>query len=339
MLEFREPLFLLLAIIAVPLYFWMRRPAGTVRISSLEIWPRNIFSFKSKTAFIPPLLIALAFIAFCVALAGPRIPGGVVHHHREGISIMLVVDKSGSMDALDMSKDDKEQTRLEATKDVLEAFIKGDGENLKGRPDDAMGLISFGTFPDSDCPLTLDHITLLELVKELQIADYGETGTAIGDALALATERMREAKGKSKVIILLTDGVNNSGYEDPIESARMAAQFGLKVYTIGVGANGFAKVRAVNPFTGQKEVTAARVEIDEKTLTEIAEMTGGNYFRATDRKSLENIYQKIDKLEKTVINEDRTTHYDEKFAFPLIIGLLLAVLGMILKLTYYRRNP
>ncbi len=339
MLEFREPLFLLLGIVAIPLFFWMRRPVGTVRISSLDIWPRNLFSFKSKTAFIPPLLTALAFIAFCVALAGPRIPGGVVHRHREGISMMLVVDKSGSMEALDMSKDDKEQTRLEASKDVIEAFVKGDGESLNGRPDDAIGLISFGSFPDSDCPLTLDHITLLQLVKDLSIADYNETGTAIGDALALATERMREAKGKSKVIILLTDGVNNTGYEDPIESARIAAQFGLKVYTIGVGANGFAQVKVTNPFTGQKEMTRTRVEIDEQTLTEIAEMTGGSYFRATDRKSLESIYKKIDTLEKTVISEDRTTHYDEKYGYALVIGLILAALGIILKLTYYRRNP
>ena len=338
MLEFREPLFLLLAILVLPLYFWMRRPAGVIRFSSLSLWPRKIRSFKSRTAFIPAFLLSLAFVAFCVSLAGPRIPGGVLKQHREGISMMLIVDKSGSMDALDMSKDDKsEQTRLEATKDVITTFIKGDGKELKGRPDDAIGLISFGTYPDSDCPLTLDHITLLEIVKEVQIDDDGMTN--IGDALALAVERMREAKGKSKVIILLTDGENNTGYEDPIDSARLAAQFGIKIYTIGMGANGFAKVRVTDPFTGRKVVTNTSVSIDEQTLTQIANITGGNYFRATDRKSLENIYQKIDALEKTKISEDRTLTYDEKFYIPLMIGMILAILGMLLNMSYYRRNP
>ncbi|MBR4985713.1 MAG: VWA domain-containing protein [Proteobacteria bacterium] len=276
---------------------------------------------------------------FCITLAGPRIPGGVVHRHKEGISIMLVVDKSGSMDALDMSKEDKEQNRLEALKDVLADFINGNGSTLRGRPDDAIGLVSFALYPDSDCPLTLDHVTLMELVRDVKIADREESQTAIGDALGLAAERLRDAPGNSKVMILLTDGVNNAGYEDPLETARMAAQFGIKIYTIGIGTNGTAPIYMTHPFTGRKYIDQIPVELDEASLTQIAEMTGGEYFRAKDRAGLEDIYEKIDKLEKTKINEDRTLHYDEKYTQFLMIGMLLALLGVLLKVTYYRRSP
>ena len=346
MFEFREPLFLLLAILAIPLFFWMRRPIGRIKFSSLNIWPMRVKSFRARTSFVPPLLLSLAFIAFCVALAGPRIPGGSIQQHREGISIMLVVDKSGSMFALDMSKEDEdgniieEQDRLEALKDVLHEFIKGNGDTLKGRVNDSIGLVSFGTYPDSDCPLTLDHVTLLQLIDDVQIVtERNESGTAMGDAIGLATERLRDAPGKSKVMILLTDGVNNTGYEDPLETARMAAEFGIKIYTVGIGTNGFAKVRAKDPFTGRQVMQRMPVELDEKGLTEIADMTGGQYFRATDREGLEKIYEKIDALEKTKISENRLTHYDEKYAIAIVIGLILAALGALLRMTYYRRSP
>lgn len=340
MLEFREPLLLLVALLAVPLFFCLRRPVGRVKFSSVKLWKTKTTTFRAKTSFLPPLLIVLAFVSFCVALAGPRIPGGVIHQHREGISMMLVVDKSGSMAALDMSKKDKEQDRLEALKDVLSQFIKGNDDTLKGRYNDAIGMVSFASFPDSDCPLTLDHITLVQLINDLEIVtDRNESGTAIGDAIGLGVERLREAPGASKVMILLTDGVNNTGYEDPLEAARMAAQFGIKIYTIGIGTNGFAPVRLTDPFTGRKVMRQFPVELDEKSLTEIANMTGGEYFRATDRAGLQRIYEKIDRLEKTKISEDRTTHYDEKYALFVYLGLLLTALGLILKETYYRRTP
>ncbi|MBQ1927326.1 MAG: VWA domain-containing protein [Proteobacteria bacterium] len=339
MFEFREPWFLALAILAIPLFIAMRRPIGRIRFSSLKIWPDKSNSFKARTAFIPPFLLSVAFIMFCIALAGPRISGGVVHKHKEGISIMLVIDKSGSMEALDMSREDKEQNRLEALKEVLDDFINGNGSTLRGRPDDAIGLVSFALYPDSDCPLTLDHLTLMELIRDVQIADRDESATAIGDAIGLATERLRDAPGKSKVMILLTDGVNNAGYEDPLETARMAAQFGIKIYTIGIGTNGVAPIYMTNPFTGRRSITQTPVELDEASLTEIAEMTGGEYFRAKDRTGLEDIYEKIDQLEKTKISEDRTLHYDEKYELSLLIGMILALLGVILKVTYYRRSP
>ena len=253
--------------------------------------------------------------------------------------MMMVVDKSGSMQALDMSKDDKEQDRLTALKEVLGEFVKGNHKNLKGRPDDAIGVVSFGSFPDSDCPLTLDHLTLMQIVQDIEIAEQSESGTAIGDALGLAVERLREAPGTSKVIVLLTDGVNNTGYEDPMDSARMAAQFGIKVYTIGIGTNGVAPIRVTNPFTGRPVIQQVPVEIDEDTLKEIAVITGGHYFRATNRQGLEDIYQKIDAMEKTKISEDRITHYDEKYGIFLVIGLILAALGLLLKQTYYSRSP
>lgn len=339
MLEFREPLFLWISLLAIPLFFVMLRRGGRIRFSSLSMWSVKTTSFRAKTSFIPALLLALSFVALSVTLAGPRVPGGVIKQHREGIAMMLAIDKSGSMAALDMSKGDKEQDRLEALKDVLGDFIKGNGK-LKGRYDDAIGIVSFASYPDSDCPLTLDHVTLMQLVNDISIVtDREESGTAIGDALGLSVERLRESESASKVIILLTDGVNNTGYEDPIEAARMAAQFGIKVYTIGIGTNGFAPVRLTNPFTGRSMMRQMPVELDEKMLTQIADMTGGLYFRATNREGLEAIYEKIDALEKTKISEDRTTHYDEKYFWSLAIGLILALCGLILRMTYYRRMP
>lgn len=339
MLEFREPLFLWISLLAIPLFFVMLRRGGRIRFSSLSMWSVKTTSFRAKTSFIPALLLALSFVALSVTLAGPRVPGGVIKQHREGIAMMLAIDKSGSMAALDMSKGDKEQDRLEALKDVLGDFIKGNGK-LKGRYDDAIGIVSFASYPDSDCPLTLDHVTLMQLVDDISIVtDREESGTAIGDALGLSVERLRESESASKVIILLTDGVNNTGYEDPIEAARMAAQFGIKVYTIGIGTNGFAPVRLTNPFTGRSMMRQMPVELDEKVLTQIADMTGGLYFRATNREGLEAIYEKIDALEKTKISEDRTTHYDEKYFWSLAIGLILALCGLILRMTYYRRMP
>ena len=320
MLEFREPLFLWISLLSIPLFFVMLRRGGRIRFSSLSMWAVKTTSFRAKTSFIPALLLALSFVALSVTLAGPRVPGGVIKQHREGIAMMLAIDKSGSMAALDMSKGDKEQDRLDALKDVLGDFIKGNGK-LKGRYDDAIGIVSFASYPDSI------------------VTDREESGTAIGDALGLSVERLRESESASKVIILLTDGVNNTGYEDPIEAARMAAQFGIKVYTIGIGTNGFAPVRLTNPFTGRSMMRQMPVELDEKMLTQIADMTGGLYFRATNREGLEAIYEKIDALEKTKISEDRTTHYDEKYFWSLAIGLILALCGLILRMTYYRRMP
>ncbi len=276
---------------------------------------------------------------FCVSLAGPRIPGGEIRQHREGISLMLVVDKSGSMAALDMSRDDKEQNRLEAVKEVLSDFVKGNGKELRGRPDDSIGIVSFARYPDSDCPLTLDHVTLMEIVKDIELVTNDESTTSMGDAINLGMLRLRDAPGKSKVMILLTDGVSNTGYEDPIEAARLAAEFGIKIYTIGVGTNGTAMVRVKDPFFGRTVTRPMAVELDEKGLTEIAQLTGGEYFRATNREGLENIYAKIDKLEKTKISENRLLHYDEKYALALALGMILAALGFILRVTYYRRSP
>ena len=338
MIEFREPLLLLLALFAIPLFIVMRRPVGRMKFSGFDIWTVRKKSFRAKTSFVPALLLALAFAALCVALAGPRIPGDEVREHREGIAMMLVVDKSGSMEALDMSTDEKEMNRLDAIKGVLNEFVRGNGKALEGRYDDAIGLISFGTFPDSDCPVTLDHISLMQIVNDIEIAQDNESRTAIGDALSLAGERLRETQAKSKVIILLTDGVNNTGYEAPLDAARLVRELGIKVYTIGVGTNGFALMKVPGLFGGMTKQKVP-VEIDEKTLMQISDMTGGEYFRATDNESLHAIYEKIDALEKTKISETRYLHYDERYRIWVVIAMILAACGLLLRVTYYRRTP
>ncbi|MFA5625316.1 MAG: VWA domain-containing protein [Bradymonadales bacterium] len=340
MLEFREPLLLLTSLLAIPLYIVLRRPVGHITFSALQIWDSQKRSWRAKTAFIPPLLCSAALIFLSIALAGPRVAGGYIKEHRQGIDIMMVVDKSGSMAALDMSTKNQELDRLEAVKNIFVQFVRGDGKKLRGRPDDAIGIVSFASYPDSDCPLTLDHISVVNIAKNLEIVtDRNESGTAIGDALGLAVERLRQSKSVSKVIILLTDGVNNTGVELPMDAAKMAQSQGIKLYTVGVGSNGFAPVRIEDPFTGRKVLRSFPVEIDEKSLQEMAEITGGAYFRATDNNSLKAVYEKIDQLEKSKISEDRYTQYDEKFAVYLAIALVLAAIALLLQSSVYRRSP
>ena len=339
LLEFREPLLLLTALLAIPVYILLRRPIGRIKFSSLSIWPKKDSTLRSKTSFIPPLLLAIAMALLGITLAGPRIPGGTITEHRQGISIMMVVDKSGSMAALDMSYKNQERERLDAVKDLFVQFVNGDGDNLKGRPDDAIGIISFAAYPDSDCPLTLDHLALNNIANDIKIVtEDSENSTAIGDALGLAVERLRDAKTATKIAILMTDGVNNSGYEMPLDAARIAAQNDIRIYTVGIGTNGMAPIR-VRDFFGQLVLRSIPVEIDEEMLKQVANITGGEYFRATDNDSLKGVYEKIDQLEKTQIHENRYTHYDEKYEFFLFLSLLLAALGWGLQMTVYRRSP
>ena len=337
-IEFREPLLLLLALLAIPVFLLARRTPGRLVFSSLKILPDEAGGWRRRLAWVPDAVLCLALIALVVALAGPRIGERFSRIHREGVAIMMVVDVSSSMRALDLSTPARERTRLEAVQDVFQDFVMGDGD-LPGRPDDAIGLVSFAGFADTAVPLTLDHNNLTAVARDLDtVRDRGEDGTAIGDALALAVERLRESTAQSRIAVLLTDGVNNAGVEAPAEAAELARSLGVKVYTIGAGTTGLAPMRVEDRF-GRSVLRSMRVDVDEVVLRRIAEVAGGRFFRAEDAEGLERVYAEIDRLERTRITEDRFRQYDELFALPLALALALLAMGWLGRGALFARLP
>lgn len=337
-LEFREPLLLMLVVLAVPVFLLARRAPGRVLFSSFALLPAGGRGWRARLAWLPDALLALALVALVLALAGPRIGERFSRIQREGIAIAMVVDTSGSMSALDLSTPQRERTRLEAVQDVFESFVLGGGD-LPGRPDDAIGLIRFAGFADTAAPLTLDHENLVAVARNLSITTLREENfTAIGDALGLAVERLRESPAASRIAVLLTDGVNNAGVETPSAAAELARSQGVKVYTIGAGSTGIAHMR-VPDGRGGTVLRAVTVEIDEATLSDIAERTGGRYFRAGDAEALIDVYAEIDRLERTRISEDRSRQYEELFPWPLLAALLLAAFGWLGRGAVFARVP
>jgi len=340
-LEFREPLFLLAALLAPVVWLLARRSGGRIVFSSLAMLPRAAHSVRARLAWVPDVLLGGAALALAVALAGPRIANKTTRVEREGIAIMMVVDISGSMAALDLSTDREELTRLDAVKRVFESFVLG-GDGLAGRPDDAIGLVSFAGFADTRCPLTLDHGSLVSIARDLElVTDRAEDGTAIGDGLGLAVLRLRESQAvtRSKVAILLTDGVNNAGEMSPLAAAELAADEKIKVYTIGAGTTGVAPVRVEDPFSGRTVLRPMPVQIDEKTLQAVADKTGGKYFRASDAAGLRQVYAEIDRLERTAISEEQYRDYREYYRHAVALALILAAAAWLLRGTVLRRLP
>lgn len=334
-LELREPMYLLASLSALLIILLAFIPSGRLVFSSLGLLPAHGHTFRTRLMWLPTALLAAAAILLGFALAGPRLPDRSQRVEREGIAIMMAIDISGSMRALDLSEGDDERTRLEAVKSVFEEFIVGAGD-LVGRSDDAVGIVSFAGFADTRCPLTLDHDILMQIARGLQIVtERREDGTALGDGLGLAIERLRGSEAKSKVVILLTDGVSNRGEETPLAAAELAAMEGIKVYTIGAGTRGTARMK--DPSTGW--VRNVDVEIDEETLQAIAERTEGKYFRATDSAALRDVYQAIDSLERSKIGEERFREYTEYYRHFAALALLLAALAWLLMATVFRRLP
>jgi Ca-activated chloride channel family protein len=241
------------------------------------------------------------------------------------------------MRALDLSEKDKELTRLAAVQKVFEQFVLG-GSGLDGREDDAIGLVAFARYADTRSPLTLDHGNLITAARQLDFAREDEDGTAIGAGLELAVERVGDSKAKSKVVILLTDGESNVHDIDEKTAIDDAVKKGVRVYTIGAGTNGVAPIR-VDRGDGRSELMQMRVSIDEALLRQIADKTGGQYFRATDNASLRSIYRQIDKLERTSFDEERFVDYHQYYDDFVAAAMALIVVALLLGTTLFRRLP
>ncbi len=325
---FESPQFfwlLLLLPIAAAWYFWKRnRQQAELRISSIR-------GFKAKSSILPALrhglfLLRLAALTLLIiAMARPRTTDvSTRSSSTQGIDIVLSIDVSASMLARDLKPN-----RLEALKEVAAEFIKG-------RPSDRIGLVEYAGESFTKTPVTSDKAIVLASLNEIEYNTVIESGTAIGMGLATSVNRLKDSKAKSKVIILLTDGVNNAGFIDPKIASELAIEYGIKVYTIGVGSNGMALSPIGILPNGQFQYGMARVEIDEKLLEEIAQTTGGKYFRATNNEKLEEIYEEIDSLEKTEIEEFKYTNYEERFRPFLLLAGLLLILELFLRFTVFR---
>jgi Ca-activated chloride channel family protein len=335
--DFAHPGFLFLLFAAPLAYWWSSRSAGRVVFSSLRALPAGGQTWRTRIAWVPDVLMALAVVALAIALAGPRAGDKSARIRREGIAVMMAVDISGSMRALDLSKANKELTRLDAVKQVFQQFVLGGGR-LDGRPDDAIGLVAFARYAETRSPLTLDHGNLATAARQLDFAPENEDGTAIGAGLELAVQRLAEFKSRTKIVILLTDGESNVHEIDEDTAIQDAIDAGIKVYTIGAGTQGIAPIR-VPVGDGRTELMQTKVSIDEATLRKIADKTGGQYFRATDNASLGRIYAQIDKLERTTFEEERFTEYVQYYSLFLGLAMALVVGSLLLRGTVLRRLP
>jgi Ca-activated chloride channel family protein len=320
-----------LALLAlVPVALWVRvrverRRMGTLRYAAVDTVLRSGAGLTRWRHRVPSALRALALVALVFALARPQTGATSENVLTEGIDIVLALDISTSMLAEDL-----EPNRLEASKAVAANFVAG-------RRNDRIGLVAFAGQAFTQAPLTLDYSVVTSLLDELD-PHMIEDGTAVGMGLATAVKRLQASDAASKVVILLTDGRSNRGEIGPVTAAQMAQALGVKVYTIGAGSRGTARVPVDDPFQGRVYATM-RVDIDEESLRQIAELTGGRYFRATDTESLAAIYEEIDRLETTEIEVENFTQYEERFPLVLAIGLLLVVTEAALARTVLRRLP
>lgn len=310
---------LLVIPIGIGLYiFWIRKNYPKLYFSSNRSWIKHRYLFGIHTPFV---LEVLATIALIVVLARPQNSQKWEEGMIEGIDLVLAIDASSSMEAVDLAPN-----RFEASKQVASSLISQ-------RPNDNIGLVVFAGEGFTQCPITMDHTILLNRLNELH-PEMVDDGTAIGIGLATAINALRSGQGKSKIVILITDGSNNVGDITPSMSAQMAKALGIRVYTIGVGTHGKARV-PVQTSIGVRYVEQ-EVTIDEGMLTHIAELSGGKYYRATNNKELESIYQEIDSLEKTKLTTKNFTAYEEKYRLFGVLALALLALALVLRTTLFR---
>lgn len=320
-------LWLLLFIPLLIIYYigWSRKRFGTLRYSSAQLLEGITAGTGMWRRHVLFALRIFALVAVLIALARPQERNALQEMNAEGIDILLVIDISGSMRATDFKPN-----RLEAVKAVAQSFVDQ-------RKNDRIGLNVFARESFIQCPLTTDHERVKEFTGSITIVNEKYDGTAIGMALAGGINRLRDSDAKSKVIVLLSDGSNNAGELDPITTSELARDFGIRIYTIGAGTRGTAAL-PVQTAIGIRNVQV-KVDVDEETLTKIATITGGKYFRATDEKSLAEVYQEISEMETTQYSVREYIQHAELFYIPVLIALLLLALEYILERSIFRRFP
>jgi Ca-activated chloride channel homolog len=335
-MTFAQPAFLFFLAVAVPLLIFFHSKGAPLLYSSLEgldaLSVQDSGSrFKSSwwRRHLPLLLRLAAVSLLIIALAHPQAGRKQTEVLSEGVDIILTIDTSGSMQAMDFMIDGQEATRLDAVKAVVSDFIQR-------RPGDRLGMVVFGQEAFTQAPLTLDHDLLQTLLKDLTIGMAGDA-TAIGSAIGVSVNRLKDLKAKAKIVVLLTDGQNNAGDLAPAQAAEAAAAFGVKIYTIGVGSEGPAPFLIDTPFG--KQTVYQEADLDEPTLRKIAEITHARYFRAKDTGSLSQIYGEIDRLEKSEAKVKEYMEYEERFHWFLIPGLLLLLAEIVLTRTWLRKIP
>lgn len=328
MFRFAYPYALLLAVLIVPaVYLALRsKRERSVGYPSLDLLLSAGLEASAWKRFGRVVLRALVLLLMVAAIARPQTGQSEYTTHTEGVDILLVLDTSGSMQAQDF----KPKNRLHVAKEVVQEFV---GK----REHDRIGLVVFAAQAVTQCPLTLDYPVLNRLIEGVDIGML-EDGTAIGVALATAVNRLKNSEAESRVVVLLTDGQNNAGTIDPTTAAKVAAALGIKVYTIGVGTKGRAPMPVNDPIFG-KRLVSVEVNIDEEMLTKIAELTEGQYFRATDREELIEIYEQIDEMEKTRVESETFVNYTDRYRWLLLPALGLFLMELLLSQTILRELP
>lgn len=326
-MEFKNPpFFILLLLLPVLFYFSAKRGKAAIRFSETAPLRAAYWSLRLMLYKLLPFLRGLILVLFILALARPQKVTSEKEQLTKGVDIILTLDISGSM----MAEDFKPENRMGVAKQEASKFIRG-------RENDRIGLVVFARKAFTQVPLTLDYDVLLRLLDEVQIGMIPD-GTAIGMGLATAVNRLRDSDAKSKVIILIGDGANNAGNIDPITAAELAKTFGIKVYSVLVGRGGLVPFPVNDPLFGKRYVQA-EVEIDEMTMKRIADITNGLFFRARDPKALEEVYQRIDELEKTEVKVQEYRNYEEIFPIFLVPALLLLLAELLLAQTVLLKVP
>jgi len=334
-------------LVLLPIVLWAlrrRRSASAIAFSATDLAADVRPTWRVRLRWLPIALRLLTLALVALAIARPQDVSGEVRSSAEGIAIQIIVDRSGSMDE-PMTFDGRRVRKIDAVKSVLEDFVVGDDGTLDGRYADMIGLIAFARYADTVCPLVRAPETLVDLASDLDVVQLrAEDGTAIGEALALGAARLQRAEEevqrlsgsadadftiKGKIIILLTDGANNAGSIDPIEAARLAEEWGIRVYAIGIG-----ETRTFGGLLGDIRLGGA----DERALASIAEVTGGAFYRATDGESLREIYRQIDRLETSRIESVEYTNVEERFSPFAIAAAILLGIEVLLGATILRRG-
>ncbi|MFZ9920291.1 MAG: VWA domain-containing protein [Terrimicrobiaceae bacterium] len=330
--SFAHP-WLLLLLLGIPVLAWLKGKFGgtaAVTFSTTSMLAEIGSRQRNRAGAFLAGLSYLALALFIIALARPQLGRVTTRVQATGVDIMLVIDVSRSMLAEDFTIGNSRANRIDAVKLVTEQFIRQ-------RPNDRIGIVAFAGRPYLVSPLTLDHDWLIRNLERLRIG-LVEDGTAIGSAIASAANRLKDKEAKTKLIVLLTDGDNNAGKVQPLTAAEAAKALGIRIYTIGAGTEGEAPFPLQNAF-GRTVYRNVLVKFDEKTLGEIASITNGQYFRATDTNSLRKIFAEIDKMEKTKVEVERTAQYRDLFYYVLIPGIACLLLEILLSQTVWRRLP